>query len=980
MSRGDARRAFRRPAPWLLLVGVIASLVGMDRQRESNSRRLTQSLEEASARVAEEVERRLRLYQYGLRGARGAVISVGEGELDHAAFLRYAATRDVDDEFRGARGFGFIRRVPPAGLESFLARVREQRPDFAVRELAPHAGDHYVIEYIEPVSRNQQAVGLDIGSEANRRQAAERAMREGEPIVTAPITLVQASGQVAQGLLVLMPVYRSAGTPDSVAAREREAFGWSYTPLVMSEVLAGIGRWAPNTHIVVMDEAHASASGERVPLYQSSDSLEPGSASSSVSAVIYGRAWSVRTYALPGFEAPLNLVSPTHTLVAGLLLSLLLASLAEAARQARARRRELALQQQRLGDIVAHASDAMFGESEDGRIMFWNPASERLFGLQTSEALGQRLQDIARVIQGPSHEETGDASERTLELHDGRRLEVSFSRSAIVDTHGRTVGHSCVIHDISQRRESERRLRNFNTRLEALVGERTRELESIRRELQLVLDAVPSLIASWDRALCCRVANRSSRDWFASPAEPVAGQTMEQLWGRSFTEGLRPHVAEALAGRESEFERDLPEPGNGGVRKTHWRLLPERDGELITGFLAVATDVTEVTRHRDALERERSRLAETARTLKSVLRAASEVSIIATDIDGLVILFNAGAERMLGYRPEAVVGRRRLVELIDSGELQSRARALANEQDPSPTPMRALVSQAERDGAETREWHYLTASGRALEVSQTVTAMRDEDGRITGYLGVARDITASRRAEQAKNEFIATVSHELRTPLTVISGSLKLVNSGKLGVLPEQAAQALRAAEGNSERLGLLINDLLDAEKLAAGMLVFRPDRVDMGEAVKAAVESTRSYLSDRRVQIDVTPPEIPPAVRVDPLRLAQVLVNLLSNAIKFTPPGDRVEVELLCRGGEALICIRDRGPGIPEDFRHQIFERFAQADSSDRRRPGGTGLGLAISRGLVEGMGGRIWFEDAEGGGTRFWVAFPVLDETIEE
>lgn len=975
MTRPGLSGLIASPLPWILLLGGIASLFAMQWHVGRIQGKAQDAIDSTTARIGDEVQRRLELYQYGLRGARGAVITAGEDGIDHRTFLRYAQTRDVDREFRGARGFGFIRRVAEEQLESFLARARQQRPDFALRELGPHQDEHFVIEFIEPVDRNHLAVGLDIGSESNRRAAAERSMREGTTIATAPITLVQASGSEAQGLLVLLPVYRTAVTPESTQERERQLIGWSYAPLLMSEVLADVDREYTGLHLEVVDAEVAGDPHTATPLFESGTRPSQALETASVRRAIFGRTWIISARSNPSFRDALQLGDPRETLVAGLLTTLLLALLAEAVRQARQRRRELQLEQQRVSEIVAHASDAMFGESPSGEITFWNPSAERLFGVAAAQAVGRPLGEFARVTEEQAEALEGAANEKTIELQDGRRLEVQFSRSAVRDDDGTVRGFSCVVHDVSLLKEAERRLRDFNARLEAQVSERTRELEATRSELEMVLDAVPLLIASWDRALRCRVANRTSARWFQCADEHRAGQPIDLLWGRIYRERLQPVLGQVFAGLPVELEIQLDSDEVGRTRQTQWRLIPERDhDDSVCGFLAVAVDVTEIAQSRDALEVERSRLAETARTLQSVLRAASEVSIIATDVAGTVILFNAGAERMLGYPAAAVIGRMTLPQFIDSSELERRARQLQGEDGVAPSIFQALVQRAELEGAETREWHYLTESGRWIEVSQTVTAMRNEDDEVVGYLSVARDITESRRAEQAKSAFVATVSHELRTPLTVILGSLDLVNSGALGSLSAEAAELLRAAQLNGKRLGLLINDLLDAEKLAAGMLVFNLEPINLGEAVGSAVDSTRDYLSDRGIAIEIEGPASAVTLHADPLRFSQVLVNLLSNAIKFSPASKPVEVRCLQRGSEALIGIRDYGPGIPESFRPRVFERFSQADDSDHRPRGGTGLGLAISRDLVRGMNGRIWFEDAPGGGTCFWLAFAAL------
>ncbi|WP_379592717.1 ATP-binding response regulator [Teichococcus globiformis] len=250
----------------------------------------------------------------------------------------------------------------------------------------------------------------------------------------------------------------------------------------------------------------------------------------------------------------------------------------------------------------------------------------------------------------------------------------------------------------------------------------------------------------------------------------------------------------------------------------------------------------------------------------------------------------------------------------------------------------------------------------------------DQDGE-QGCVCVLRDITERRRLDEMKNEFVSTVSHELRTPLTSIRASLGLVAGGVAGTLPEQARELLDIAHKNSERLVLLVNDILDIEKIESGRLEFHRERVSARQMLEQAVAANRAYGSQFEVRFAIEPGR-DAAVYADVQRIQQVLANLLSNAAKFSPHGGTVEVGLSVDAGNATFHVRDHGNGIPEVFRSRIFQRFAQADSSDVRQKGGTGLGLSISRAIVEHHAGQIGFEDAPGGGTRFWFALPRLVE----
>lgn len=239
--------------------------------------------------------------------------------------------------------------------------------------------------------------------------------------------------------------------------------------------------------------------------------------------------------------------------------------------------------------------------------------------------------------------------------------------------------------------------------------------------------------------------------------------------------------------------------------------------------------------------------------------------------------------------------------------------------------------------------------------------------------GSAQDITERLQLERIKNEFVSTVSHELRTPLTSINGALALVMSGCVGEVPSQAAQLLTLANNNCQRLTSLINDLLDIEKLSAGMMqiVLQPQPVLA--LVQQSVADNSQYGRDRDIHIQLSDADERLHINVDSLRFAQVMANLLSNAIKFSPDAGVVSVNITQHRQQVRISVSDQGPGIAEEFKAAIFQRFSQADSSDTRQKGGTGLGLALSKQLTESMHGSIGFSSTFGQGACFYVDFPL-------
>lgn len=533
-------------------------------------------------------------------------------------------------------------------------------------------------------------------------------------------------------------------------------------------------------------------------------------------------------------------------------------------------------------------------------------------------------------------------------------------------------------------------------------------------------------------------------------------------------------------------------------------IAPENEPPRI---VAIVRDISQ----RKLAESERARVTT---LLTNVLAAASEMSIIATDPEGIVTLFNGGAERMLGYSATEMIGHKSPSIFHLPAEMQARGAELTAKLGRPVSGFRILVEALEHVGSDAREWTYVHRDGRQFPVSLVVTAIRSSEGALVGYLGIGqditerkqtetmlreqaehtraivdnmvdgvvaidelgtvvsfnfaaerifgvraddvvgknvnmlmpsphreahdgylhrfvergeahviglrrelegqradgslfpmelavsqvtrmgqpmyvgmiRDITDRRRDERMKREFVSTVSHELRTPLTCIAGALGLITGGALGELPSAANEMLDVAYENSKRLTDLINDLLDMEKITAGKMNFDFRVQPLRPIVEHALEVNRAYGTGRGVTLALVEQEPDIHVRVDSLRLNQVLSNLLSNAIKFSNEGGEVEVAILCDAARVSISVRDHGKGIPAAFRDRVFQKFAQADASDTRALGGTGLGLAITRELLERMDGRVGFDSIEGAGATFtfdlpiWEAPAVVEELVEE
>jgi PAS domain S-box-containing protein len=366
-----------------------------------------------------------------------------------------------------------------------------------------------------------------------------------------------------------------------------------------------------------------------------------------------------------------------------------------------------------------------------------------------------------------------------------------------------------------------------------------------------------------------------------------------------------------------------------------------------------------------------------AALLAAIVDSADDV-IVSKTLDGIITSWNRAAERTFGYSAEEAIGRS--VKLIIPTELHS-------EED----EILARLRQGEQID------HYQTVrqtkDGRRLDISLTVSPVRDTNGNIIGASKVARDITfqkelerereeavarmeaAYRRAQEAdraKDEFLATVSHELRSPLTGIVGWAALLATGKLG--EEKKQRAYTAILRNSEIQTQLVNDLLDISRIITGKLRIDFGRIDLPAAVQLAIDAVQPTAEAKGVRLQVAMDTGGGIMMGDADRLQQIFWNLLSNAIKFTPKDGRVQVLVERIDSHLEVTIADTGLGIPSHVLPHIFERFRQGDSGPSRSHGGLGLGLAIARYLVEQHGGNISAHSrGEGQGSTFIVRFPI-------
>lgn len=344
-----------------LAIGLSMTAAATWRQVQENRQAADAAVRAAAESVAADVTERVFLYQYGIRGLRGAILTAGETAITKDLLERYAASRDVDMEFPGARGFGFIRRVPVAEEAGYVERIRaDGRPDFHLIQLEPSTRERLIIENIEPFNRNAAAVGLDVASDPNRREAAEVAMRTGLTAITAPITLLQNPNQAQKSFLLMIAIYRPGTPTRTPEEREANAFGWAYAALSMNDVMDHLRYDQSRLHLVLRDVTRPDAEET---IYQSShDSGEARFFTQRLERAVFGRQWMVEVSAHTAFLQGLNLTRPRSVAIIGILASVLLAALAGAASVNRRRKYVIAL---RMADFNAQLERQVVERTEE---------------------------------------------------------------------------------------------------------------------------------------------------------------------------------------------------------------------------------------------------------------------------------------------------------------------------------------------------------------------------------------------------------------------------------------------------------------------------------------------------------------------------------------------------------------------------------------------------------------------------------------
>ncbi len=642
----------------------------------------------------------------------------------------------------------------------------------------------------------------------------------------------------------------------------------------------------------------------------------------------------------------------------------------------------------KLAVTLDSIGDAVIATDADARIKLMNPVAEKLTGWTAAEALGQPVGEVFVIInqetREPAKTPVGDTlthgtiqgltNHTLLIARNGSECPIADSCAPIRSADGKVVGAVLVFRNVTEEFEVQQALHDNTVKIQTILSTVVDGIITIRAKDGIVATGNPA-------------------------AERMFGLTASELVGQPFSHlipGLDPSLlltfpasGETGNGHEAEGQRK-----NGQCFPLEIAI-----GEMSLGgeryFTGILRDTSVRKQAEEALVQ--------AGALQSAIFNSANFSSIATDAKGVIQIFNVGAEKMLGYLAADVMNKVTPAELSDPEEVIARAEALSLELSTPIAPgFDALVFKASRGIEDIYELTLIRKDGGRFPAVVSVTALRDDDRGIIGYLLIGTDNTARKRIEaerarldqalkdkntelegailiadkanQAKSEFLSSMSHELRSPLNAILGFAQLMDSSSP---PPSAGQ-----KGSIDRilhagwyLLELINEILDLAVIESGRLSLSQESVSLEEILYDCRSIIEPQGQARDIQFSFPTFSVPSFVQADRVRLKQVLINLLSNAIKYNRPGGTVKVTCATiRPGRTRLSIRDTGFGISTEKQRQLFQPFNRL-GQEHGAEEGTGIGLVMSKLLVELMGGKIGLCSTVGAGSTFWFD---LDETV--
>lgn len=928
-----------------LIIGILSANYYCQKIKNENKLDLEQKIALELNKISINVQDAIHRYEYGLQALRAAVQTVGFSDFKYQNHLTYFKSRDYHKEFPGARGFGVIKKISKKQLPEFLAQANAERSKpFELKQLDSPQDLLFIIQYIEPEEFNLQAIGLDIGSESNRRFAAITSAASGFAQLTGPITLMQADEQKLHGFLLLLPIFSNND--------QHTLLGWVFSPLLINEILDVVAD--NNVHFKI--EIADSYLNESTLFYAGDiDTTTKSAFKISKTNSIYGRQWNISITPTNDFIHSLNYRDPTQVYFQIIALTFIALVFVFFLTQLIARRIEIIKQKLSYETVVKNASESIIGVDAYFAILHWNASADHLFQFTQKNAQHKPLINwlslfinhdklIAIYKQVARGEQITNMafSHMGIESTSDKFLLLNFIPMVRAGTF---IGATISISDITAIKTLQTQLENHNKQLESKVTEQTQLLEQKSNFQKSVLNSSQNAIIATDKegvitlftqsaALLLGfeeaqvIAKKNIMSLISSDKSTLKQDTFK-LWVDKTTDSTCP----SLCFFQTKDGLDIP------VSITISDILDEHSE--LSGYLIVADNLTE----KKSLEHH-----------ISLVNAALDNSQ-----DMLLWLDESG--HLLHSNPYACV----LLEYTQNNFNQQNIHTLLKfEQGENWAHLKQKIIKTQRLSCER---NFLKATGTTIPMLISASVLTIDKKTIIYF--AAKNITERLKEEaelklalhqadaasKIKTDFIANMSHELRTPLNAINGLLQILELSKL---TQEQLSTLDSAKAEVIGLNQTINDIMDLTSVERGELILEEQDFNLDELLNTIGTQLNTLADDKPIEIHFSLTEdLPLAMHGDANKLKQILWNIASNAVKFSLKGEVVlsfSVTISNRNSFWLnIAISDTGIGVNQDKLEQIFDLFTQVDNSNTRQYGGLGIGLTIASQLVKLMGGSI-------------------------
>ncbi|GAB3476394.1 response regulator [Marinomonas epiphytica] len=952
----------------VFILGLAIALYSEESSTNRNSQLIESAVNESLTEVTSNVLSSLSTYEYGLRSLKAAIDAIGFNDFTYQKQLAYFESRDYKQEFPGARGIGLIKKVDEQNLANFVEQAQlDRNGNFSIKQLDSPKNPLFVIQYIEPVVDNIQAVGLDIGSEYHRRHAALISASTQSTQLTGPITLVQANQKTSHGFLLLHPVYKQES---SVSANT--LLGWTYAPLLIDEILDSV--LASNTFF----NFNISDVTTNTPIHfyntQHSSSTLANDYNSSLTTDVFGRLWSIQISPTQSFIESLSLEDSQFLFwqitVASFLVSLLIFFIAHILSQRLVEMR----QKLAFSAVVENASDCIIGVDDNFSISHWNSAADRLFNFSNTNAYNKplanwlsasistdKLINLFKQVANGSGLRSYNITYQSDAYEEERYLNLNIS--PLFD-HGKFSGATVSFNDVSEISGLQKQLIKANHDLEKRVSETT---EEIQRQLMLqssILNSTYSAIIACDAKGKITLFNKMATTLLGYTAHQATDErNIASLINKNslrvtidsdvlpdnFYEEIRK---ESKVSNYAAINCELLSKQQDAI-EVNLVVSPIWSGSDIEGYVFIANDLTE----KQSMQRQLS-LADSA-------ISNSQDILLWVAPDGTVFNHNPFASTALERKPFD----------LKRTKIQDILTPKSNE------PWEGIVDTIFSEGRLTFEADFITLS--KTKIPTLISGCVIMVGKIQYIYLAAKNITQRLEAEKriedalikadsannAKTEFIANMSHELRTPLNAVNGYLQLL---ELTNIDEIQRKYILDGMLSVTTLTQIINDILDITYLEKDTLKLEKEDFELDAILSEVGAQLYSMVHSKPVEIHLSVAhDVPYALYGDQHKLKRILINIAGNAVKFTNEGEviiQLSMKQLSDSNLKLhFSVKDTGIGISNKQLSSIFDMFTQVDNNAARHYGGIGLGLTISSQYIRLMEGDIHAKSEIGVGSEF-------------